>query len=48
MFLAIEESVEESFCILDSNVPNLNDTAFAFEKLLMNYGEPLPGSGQVS
>lgn len=43
VFVAVEETAETSLRILDSGLPNLKDTAFAFKRIEMEINEPLLG-----
>ena len=43
MFVSVTEPVVSSLRCLDSGQPNLKDAAFAFDKLEIEYGEPLIG-----
>eukprot|EP00966_Prymnesium_polylepis_P163630 3782687-Prymnesium_polylepis.2 len=43
VFVAVEETAESSLRILDSDEPNLKDTAFAFMRIIEELKEPLLG-----
>mmetsp|Transcript_20449 Transcript_20449/g.43864 ORF Transcript_20449/g.43864 Transcript_20449/m.43864 type:complete len:149 (+) Transcript_20449:191-637(+) len=44
VFVAVTQPIESSLRLLDSGTPNLKDAAFAFEQLIIEFGEPPIGA----